>query len=173
MRSIALWRALAVGAALFAGAVAAHAETLVFTPLQSHYAAGDTVGWTVTPAPGAPSLPGTYSYRITKDETAVVKTGSFDMKAGKATIEMPSEGPASYRVIVDYLAPPPPPPPPPEVLKQENAAVRALLLKTDPTLKDILDKYPDYAFIHPTFDLTRFNEDRIATLDATVAPQRP
>lgn len=161
---------LLAGAALFA--CAANAETLMFAPLHQNYVAGDTVGWTVTLAPGAQAQPGSYSYRITKDEKTVVKSGSFEMRTGKAIIEVASDGPAHYRVIVDYLAPPPPPPPSLEVLKQENAAVRALLLETDPTLKDVLAKYPDYAFIHPTFDLTRFNEDRIATLDATVPTQR-
>jgi hypothetical protein len=151
---------------------AAEAGPLVFTPYHAdgRYAPGETIGWTVKLAPGAERLSGRYSYTIVENEKVVLKTGSFDLSSGSAAIEASTDRAGKLSVIVDYLAPPPPPPPSPAEIKAVNAAVRALILKTDPTLKDVLAKYPDYQFVHPpSFDFKVLEEDRVATLAAIVA----
>lgn len=158
-------------AAFIAVAPAMGAERLTFTPYHANnaYAPGEKVGWTVTLAPGAKPEPGTYSYRITKNETEVVKTGSFDLSSGSAVIETESAAPASFRVVVDHMLPPPPPPLTAAEAEQVNAALRSLLLKTEPALKSVLDKYPEYQFVPARrFDVIDLMEDRVATLSATV-----
>lgn len=160
-----IWPSAAVIAFLAGNAGAA---PLVFTPYHAdgHYHAGETVGWTVTPG-GAPQK-GSYSYTVIEDEKVDLERGSFDLATGSARIEIPAVHDGRLCVIVDYMAPPPPPPPSPALLQQINAAMRALVLKTDPSLKDVLDKYPDYQFVHRGFDFRMFEEDRVAMLTARV-----
>jgi hypothetical protein len=151
---------------------AADAGPLVFTAYHAdgRYALGETVGWTVRLAPGAERQPGSYSYTVVTNEKAVLKTGSFDLASGSAAIEALADHAGKLRVIVDYLAPPPPPPPSPAEIKAVNAAVRALILKADPSLKDVLAKYPDYQFVHPPiFNFKALEEDRVATLAASIS----
>src|SRR5579885_1999522 len=61
---------------------------LVFTPFHADgiYALGETVGWTVTPAPGTVPPKGRFSYTIKSNDLDVVKTGSFDLRSGTATV---------------------------------------------------------------------------------------
>jgi len=155
--------------------VGANAGAPVFTPYHAdgRYVGGDKVGWNVELAPGDKPEPGEYSFRITANEKAVVKTGSFDLKSGRASIEAPNGVTGKLLVVVDYMAPPPPPPPSPAQLKAINEAIRGLVLKTDPSLQDVLAKYPDYQFVHPHFDFRMFEEDRVATLTATVSKTTP
>lgn len=149
----------------------AAAGDLIFTPYHAdgHYGVGDTAGWTVTLAPGAQAAKGSYSFTVIENGKVDLKRGSFALSSGSARIEVTAGHAGRLRVTVDYLAPPPPPPPSPAQLKQINAAMRALILTSDPSLKDVLDKYPDYQFVRPTFDFRMFEEDRVATLTATVA----
>lgn len=161
----------AMSLALSLGTFVAHAAPLIFTPLHASnvYRPGDKVGWTVTLAPGMKPPAGSYSYRITKDNSSVVKTGSFDLSTGSAAISTTAEAPATLRVVVDYMAPPPSPPLSLARAGELNVALRTLLLKTDPTLKDVLDKYPGYEFVPARrFSFTDLMEDRVATLNASV-----
>src|SRR4051812_41145555 len=68
-------------------------EQLVFTPYHASgiYDEGETVGWTVTPGPAAP----TYAYRwtIRRNNAVVVKEGTLDLSSGKAAIEIAGDRP--------------------------------------------------------------------------------
>jgi hypothetical protein len=165
-------KTLYVSAAAFALLLgAAEAGDLTFTPYHAdgRYAAGETVGWTVALAPSAQTTKGSYSYTVIENEKRDLKRGSIDLSSGNAKIEVPAGHAGRLRVVVDYLAPPPPTPPSPAQLKEINAAIRALVLKSDPSLQDVLDKYPDYQFVRPAFDFRTLQEDRVATLNAAVA----
>jgi hypothetical protein len=152
---------------------AAGAEDLSFVPFAGSYAPGETVGWTVSLAPGAAPAPGSYSYTIIENEKTLAKTGSFDLKSGSAKITVRSDKPATVRVVVDYLAPPPPAPPSPASLQKINAAFRTLVVKADPTLADVMAKYANYPFISWNWNamLSAMNENRVATLTARIAPR--
>jgi hypothetical protein len=147
----------------------AMAEALHFTPNRSDYAAGETVGWDVSLAPGVTPRPGSYTYTVIRDGKVQVTTGSFTIKDGHAGFAFKAKRPGAFRIVVDYLAPPPAPPPSPAQMKRINAGMRALLIAADPALKAVLDKYPNYRFVRPQFDFSMFAEDRVATLHASVA----
>lgn len=166
------WRG-ALAALLLFGAAApfAMAGDLHFTPnhADGRYMPGQTVGWAVSLAPGMTAPGGSYSYTVIRDNKAQVTTGSFVLASRRAVIAFTTDQPGSLRVIVDYLAPPPPPPLSRAQIKQINKGVRTLLVAADPTIKPVLDKYPDYQFVHgPGFDFKMFMEDRIAILRAVV-----
>jgi cephalosporin-C deacetylase-like acetyl esterase len=80
------------------------AEHLVFTPYHASgiYEVGDTVGWTVTAAPGAP--PYDYTWTIRRNNAVVLKEGALDLSGGKATIEIVSNEPAMIYVAVEAHA---------------------------------------------------------------------
>jgi hypothetical protein len=167
------WRGTLAMFLLFgAAAPFAMAGNLHFTPnhADGRYMPGQTVGWTVSLAPGMIAPGGSYSYTVIRDNKVQVTTGSFILAPRRAMIAFIPDQPGAFRVVVDYLAPPPPPPPSPAQMQQINAGVRTLLIATDPTLKVVLDKYPDYEFVHgPRFDFKALLEDRVATLHAMVA----
>jgi cephalosporin-C deacetylase len=166
-----LWVACALAAA--ASAAAAEAPRLTFTPFHADgiYALGDEVGWTVTPAPGTVAPEGRFSYTITSNDLDVVKTGSFDLRSGTATIETPFAQPAMLYVVVDYQAGFPPSLSPADYARV-NRDLKALLAKSDPALQPLLRRYPDYELVRPSFSLDALAENRVATLGAAVAPTR-
>ncbi len=152
-------------------AAAAGNPQLVFTPFHANgiYARGEKVGWTVTLAPNVVPPKGRFSYTISSNDLDVVKTGSFDLRSGTATIATTFDQPAMLYVAVDHQAGFAP-----ALSAAEYAAVnrdlRALLEKSDPALKPLLAKYPGYELLHPEFSVSAFAENRVATLGAAVAP---
>jgi cephalosporin-C deacetylase len=154
-----------------AAAVAAQTPQLVFTPFHADgiYSLGQPVGWTVTPAPGTVPPQGRFSYTIKTNDLDVVKTGSFDLRSGRARIETRIEEPALLYVRVDHEAGFSPALSPAQYA-QVNRDLRALLSKSDPSLKSLLDRYPDYELLQPAFPCGAFAENRVATLGAAVAP---
>ncbi|HEV2268039.1 MAG TPA: acetylxylan esterase [Steroidobacteraceae bacterium] len=155
----------------FAAAAAADAQHLVFTPFHTDgiYALGEKVGWTVTAAPGTVAPRGRFGYTIKSNDLDVVKTGSFDLSSGTATIETTFDQPAMLYVVVDYQAGFAPSLSAAEYA-QVNRDLAALLQKSDPALKALLAKYPGYELLRPQFSFSAFAENRVATLGAAVAP---
>jgi cephalosporin-C deacetylase-like acetyl esterase len=168
---VALSLLLACALAAAGIAVAADSPKLSFTPFHSDgiYALGENVGWTVTMPPGTAAPTGRFGYTIKSNDLDVVKTGSFDLRSGTATIETTFDRPAMLYVTVDYQAGLAPSLSPAEYA-QVNRDLKALLEKDDPALKALLGKYPDYALLHPEFSFSAFAENRVATLGAAVAP---
>jgi cephalosporin-C deacetylase len=162
---------IACAVVAFASASAADMPRLVFTPYHADgiYALGEKVGWTVTTATGTAPPKGRFSYTIESNNLDVVKTGSFDLSSGTATIETTLDEPAMLYVVVDHQAGLAPSLSPAEYA-QVNHALTALLEKDDPALKPLLEKYPGYDLLHPEFSLSAFAENRVATLGAAVAP---
>jgi cephalosporin-C deacetylase-like acetyl esterase len=78
------------------------APTIVATPLKATgiYAAGEKAGWTITPAPGATPPAGDFSYTVKTNNAATIKTGTFSLATGSATIEVTHNEPAMLYVQV-------------------------------------------------------------------------
>jgi cephalosporin-C deacetylase-like acetyl esterase len=154
-----------------AAASAADAPKLIFTPFHADgiYVLGETVGWTVTLAPDAVPPRGRFSYTIRSNDLDVVKTGSFDLHSGTATIETAFDRPAMLYVVVDYQAGFPAALSPAEYA-QVNRDLKTLLEQSDPALKPLLGKYPGYEILHPELPFGAFAENPVATLGAAVAP---
>ncbi len=171
IKSITRGLLIACTLAAFAGAAAAPRPQLTFTPFHADgiYGLGQEAGWTVTPAPGTVPPKGRFSYTIRSNDLDVVRTGSFDLRSGKATIGTRLEAPAMLYVTVDYKAGFAPSLSPAEY-SQVNRALKALLEKTDPALKPVLAKYPHYPLVRPSFSFASFAGNRVATLGAAVAP---
>ena len=76
-------------------------DQLVFTPYHASgiYDVGETVGWTVTPD----ATPPTYKYKwtIRRNNATVLKEGTLDLSAGKATIEIVGDQPEMIYVVVE------------------------------------------------------------------------
>ena len=76
-------------------------EQLTFAPYHPTgvYDVGETVGWTVTPGPA----PVTYKYKwtIRRNNAVVLKEGTLDLSAGKATIEAAGDQPGMIYVAVE------------------------------------------------------------------------
>ena len=138
------------------------------------YAPGERAGWTVTRAPGNEDREARYSYTVTRDQQVVVATGSFDMSSGRAQIELPTGSTGSFRVIVDRMAAPAAAPLTAREARAVNHAVSRLLIDTDPSLKAVLDKYPEYRFVPAAhFRFADLMEHRVATLRAVVRTLQP
>ncbi|MGB6489330.1 MAG: acetylxylan esterase [Steroidobacteraceae bacterium] len=154
-----------------ATAAAADEPLLIFTPFHADgiYGLGDKVGWTVTVAPNVVPPKGRFSYTIRRNNLEVVRTGSFDLASGTATIETTFDQPAMLYVAVDYQAGFAPALSAAEYA-QVNRDLQALLEKSDPALKSLLARYPGYEVLHPEFSFSAFAENRVATLGAAVAP---
>jgi cephalosporin-C deacetylase-like acetyl esterase len=87
---------------------AAIPQQLVFTPYRASgiYDVGDTVGWTVTPAATPPAF--AFRWTIRRNDAVVLKEGTLDLSAGKASIEIVADQPAMIYVAVEayqHLAP--------------------------------------------------------------------
>lgn len=76
------------------------------------YAAGEKAGWTITPAPGATLPAGEFTYTVKTNNSATIKTGSFDFASGPAIIEVVQNDPAMLYVQVTPPAAPAPTPEP-------------------------------------------------------------
>ena len=80
-------------------------EQLAFRPYHANgiYEIGETVGWTVTPGPVAPS----YSYRWTarRNNAVVLQEGKLDLSSGKDKIEIAGDQPEMIYVAVEPYAP--------------------------------------------------------------------
>src|SRR6478672_8210425 len=76
-------------------------QQLTFTPYHASgiYDVGETVGWTVTPGPVAP----TYAYKWTarRNNAVVVKEGKLDLSSGKDTIEVKGDQPEMLYIAVE------------------------------------------------------------------------
>ena len=79
-------------------------QQLTFVPYHTNgiYKIGETVGWTVTPGPDAP----TYSYKwtIRRDNAVVLKEGKLDLSTGKDTIEIVGDQPEMIYVAIEPYA---------------------------------------------------------------------
>lgn len=167
--------ALAVGLA-----AAANGAELNFAPFKSNgiYAPGDQVGWTVTAVPGM-KADATYTYTIKTNQTVEIAKGNFDLSKGSATISATLNKPAMVYVIVDRAGTPPPNKPTPAEANKINASLKTLLAKDDPSLKPVLDKYPDYclvpepcAAVSPDLGPSPTKQDHLAILGAAVSPNK-
>ena len=80
-------------------------QQLTFTPYHASgiYKTGETVGWTVTPGPVAP----TYSYKWTvrSNNAVVLKEGKLDLSKGQDKIEVKGERPEMIYVAVEPYSP--------------------------------------------------------------------
>jgi len=90
------------------------AQQLTFAPYHANgiYELGETVGWTVTPGPTAPTYP--YKWTIRRNNSVVLKEGKLDLSTGKATIEIVADQPEMIYVAVEAYddgSPVPTPPP--------------------------------------------------------------
>lgn len=134
------------------------------------YRLGEKIGWTVTVPPGTPDPHGHFSYTIKRNDLDVVKTGSFSLSHGKATLETTFDEPAMLYVVVDYE-------PSPKAIsrtdyKTLNRGLKALLIKTDPALRHVFERYPHYEPLAPKFPFGAYAQHRVAILGAAVAPTR-
>jgi cephalosporin-C deacetylase len=79
-------------------------QQLTFTPNHATgiYNVGETVGWTVTPGPVAP----TYSYKwtIRRNNADVLKEGKLDLSSGKDKIEIAGDVPEMIYVAIEPTA---------------------------------------------------------------------
>jgi cephalosporin-C deacetylase len=75
-------------------------QQLVFTPYRASgiYNVGETVGWTVTPGPTAPTY--VYKWTLRRNNAVVLKEGTLDLSKGKTTIEVVGDQPAMIYLAV-------------------------------------------------------------------------
>jgi cephalosporin-C deacetylase-like acetyl esterase len=88
-------------------AIAQHApiaQQLTFTPYHANgiYKIGETVGWTVTPGPDAPTY--AYKWTIRRNNAVVLKEGKLDLSSGKDTIEIAGDQPEMIYVAIEPYA---------------------------------------------------------------------
>jgi len=143
-----------------------------FTPLHADgiYHLGQKVGWTVTVPAGAPRPRGRFAYTIKRNDLDVVRTGSFSLASGHATLALRFDAPAMLYVTVDYE-------PTPTALSRAqyltlNRSLKALLSKDDPAVQRLFARYPHYQPLAPQFPFDAYAEHRVATLGAAVAPRQ-
>ena len=97
------WAILFAGAYAFAQR-APIAQQLTFTPYHATgiYDIGETVGWTVTPGPVAPTY--AYKWTIRRNNAVVLKEGKLDLSAGSDKIEIAGDQPEMIYVAVEPYA---------------------------------------------------------------------
>ncbi len=78
-------------------------QQLLFTPYQASgiYDVGQTVGWTVTPGPAAPTY--AYKWTLRRNNAVVLKEGTLDLANGKATIEVVGDQPGMIYLAVEAV----------------------------------------------------------------------
>jgi len=83
------------------------APPLDFKPYHANgiYAPGERAGWTVTLAPGMPSVPAAWNYTIRKNNSEVLQRGTLDLASGTAVIEATLNEPAMLYVEVTPATP--------------------------------------------------------------------
>jgi len=79
-------------------------QQLTFVPYHANgiYKIGETVGWTVTPGPDAPTY--SYTWTIRRDNAVVLKEGKLDLSTGKDTIEIVGDQPEMIYVAIEPYA---------------------------------------------------------------------
>jgi cephalosporin-C deacetylase-like acetyl esterase len=79
-------------------------QQLAFTPYHASgiYEVGETVGWTVTPGPVAPTY--AYKWTIRRNNAVVLKEGKLDLSSGKDKIEIAGDRPEMIYVAVEPYA---------------------------------------------------------------------
>jgi cephalosporin-C deacetylase len=95
---------LLVDAVAFGQRGPAAAHHLVFTPYHTSgiYDVGETVGWTVTPAPSAPAY--AYKWTIRRNNAVVLKEGKLDLSSGNDKIEITGDQPEMIYVAIEAYA---------------------------------------------------------------------
>ena len=93
---------LAVALPLSAAQQRGPVPTIVATPLKATgiYVAGEKAGWTITPAPGATPSAGEFTYTVKTNNAATIKTGTFSLASGQASIEIVQNDPAMLYVQI-------------------------------------------------------------------------
>ena len=93
-----------VATAAFAQRGPAIPQQLAFTPYHSNgiYKVGETVGWTVSPGPVAPTY--AYKWTIRRNNAVVLKEGKLDLSPGKNKIEILADQPEMIYVAVEAYA---------------------------------------------------------------------
>ena len=88
------------------GAAAPAPGPVTATPLHKSgiYDLGEKAGWTLTATPGVPTPAGDFTYTVKTNNAAVIKTGTFSLASGSATIEVTTNEPAMLYV---QITPPP------------------------------------------------------------------
>lgn len=109
VKVLARSRAFFVFAVLFAGTCSFAQRTpiqqqLTFTPYHANgiYKIGDTVGWTVTPGPVAPTY--AYKWTIRRNNAVVLKEGKLDFSSGQDKIEIAGDQPEMIYVAIEPYA---------------------------------------------------------------------
>jgi cephalosporin-C deacetylase len=76
-------------------------QQLTFAPYHASgiYDVGESVGWTVTPGPVAPTY--LYKWTIKRNNAVVLKEGKLDLSSGKDKIEITGDQPAMIYVAVE------------------------------------------------------------------------
>jgi cephalosporin-C deacetylase len=79
-------------------------QQLVFSPYHASgiYDVGETVGWTVTPGPVAPTY--AYKWTIRRNNAVLLKEGKLDLSSGKDKIEITGDQPEMIYVTVEAYA---------------------------------------------------------------------
>lgn len=79
-------------------------QQLTFVPYHANgiYKIGETVGWTVTPGPDAPTY--AYKWTIRRNNAVVLKEGKLDLSTGKDTIEIVGDQPEMIYVAIEPYA---------------------------------------------------------------------
>jgi cephalosporin-C deacetylase-like acetyl esterase len=151
-------------------AALARMPNVVFTPRHADgiYRLGTRVEWTATVPAGAPDPRGRFAYTIKENDLDVVKTGSFSLARGRATFGTTFDAPAMLYVVVTYE-------PSPTALSRSdyrtlNQGLKRLLIKTDPALRAVFARDPQYKPLAPQRPFWANTEHRVATLGAAVAP---
>ena len=80
------------------------AQQLTFAPYHANgiYKLGETVGWTVTPGPVAPSY--AYKWTIRRNNAVVLKEGKLDLSSGQDKIEIEGDQPEMIYVAIEPYA---------------------------------------------------------------------
>ena len=81
-------------------------QQLAFSPDHTDgiYQVGETVGWTVTPGPVAPSY--AYRWTVRRNNAVVLKEGKLDLSSGRDRIEVVGDQPEMIYVAVEPYADP-------------------------------------------------------------------
>ncbi|MGA2907592.1 MAG: acetylxylan esterase [Terracidiphilus sp.] len=79
-------------------------QQLSFMPYHANgiYKIGETVGWTVTPGPEAPTF--AYKWTIRRNNAVVLKEGKLDLSSGKDKIEIVGDQPEMIYVAIEPYA---------------------------------------------------------------------
>ena len=169
---------LAAASILFAAT--ASAGELNITPLKSSgiYAVGEEVGWTVAVSPGFVPLH-TYSYTIKANGGSEIAKGVIDPSLTPANISLKLSAPGMVYVTIDRMAEPAATRPSPAEITKVDATLKALAAKSDPAIKAIFDKYPNFCLTSEPCNAQAADtgpspmpEPHVATLGAAVAPNQ-